>query len=190
VHHRAPLAGLKAFTFEKSPSYTTYYFPFFSRSSGNFVPPLESSGRFPLSIYRRALSLQSGGNNLLTEFLLDPSILHPTYAARPSSATQSNEASAYLLPQYPASPSSLQMSRNQRPVRQGSQSPYLSSYGSSYPYPPPRRPSLISRQSYSSENGNFSSEESKGKGLCTYPECGKMFKDLKAHLLTHQNEKP
>jgi predicted transcriptional regulator len=66
----------------------------------------------------------------------------------------------------------------------------LSSYGgSSYPYPPPRRPSLASHQSYSSQEG-FSSEESKEKGRCTYLECGKVFKDLKAHMLTHQNERP
>ncbi|KAL2062240.1 hypothetical protein VTL71DRAFT_6506 [Oculimacula yallundae] len=28
------------------------------------------------------------------------------------------------------------------------------------------------------------------KGRCIYPECGKIFKDLKAHMLTHQNERP
>jgi hypothetical protein len=69
-------------------------------------------------------------------------------------------------------------------VKQGSQSPYLNSYNA-YPYPPPRRPSVVS---YSSDN--FSSEESREKGRCTYPECGKVFKDLKAHMLTHQNERP
>jgi len=119
---------------------------------------------------------------------VDPSILHPQYTGRPTSATQSNDASAYPPPQYPASPSLSQMSRSPRPVKQGSQSPYLYS---SYPYPPPhRRPSLASHQSYSSQDGNFSSEESKEKGRCTYPDCGKVFKDLKAHMLTHQNERP
>jgi hypothetical protein len=49
---------------------------------------------------------------------------------------------------------------------------------------------LASHQSYSSQDGNFSSEESKEKGRCTYPDCGKVFKDLKAHMLTHQNERP
>jgi len=120
---------------------------------------------------------------------VDPLILHPPYAGRPSSASHPNEASAYPPPQYPASPSFSQLSRSPRPVKQGSQSPYPSSYGS-YPYPPPRRPSLVSHQSFGSENGNFSSEESKEKGRCTYPECGKLFKDLKAHMLTHQNERP
>ncbi|PMD36548.1 hypothetical protein L207DRAFT_556132 [Hyaloscypha variabilis F] len=151
------------FKSEQTPSYTTFHqSPFFSQSSGNFVPPLESS--YPL-------------------------ILHPPYAGRPSSASHPNEASAYPPPQYPASPSFSQLSRSPRPVKQGSQSPYPSSYGS-YPYPPPRRPSLVSHQSFGSENGNFSSEESKEKGRCTYPECGKLFKDLKAHMLTHQNERP
>lgn len=43
-------------TSELSPSYTKYHqSPFFSQSSGSFVPPLESSCRFPLSIQCRAL---------------------------------------------------------------------------------------------------------------------------------------
>lgn len=116
---------------------------------------------------------------------VDPSILHPQYTVRPTSATQSNDTSVYPPPTYPGSPSLSHMSRSPRPIKQGSQSPY--SYASSYPYPPPRRPSI---QSYDSQDGNFSSEESKEKGRCTYPECGKVFKDLKAHMLTHQNERP
>jgi hypothetical protein len=28
------------------------------------------------------------------------------------------------------------------------------------------------------------------RGLCPIPECGRVFKDLKAHMLTHQNERP
>jgi hypothetical protein len=33
-------------------------------------------------------------------------------------------------------------------------------------------------------------DESREKGLCPIPECGRIFKDLKAHMLTHQNERP
>ena len=33
-------------------------------------------------------------------------------------------------------------------------------------------------------------EESKERGRCPNPECGKPFKDLKAHMLTHQAERP
>jgi hypothetical protein len=35
-----------------------------------------------------------------------------------------------------------------------------------------------------------SSDETKEKGRCTYPDCGKVFKDLKAHMFTHTNERP
>ncbi|KAH9211179.1 hypothetical protein DL95DRAFT_189647 [Leptodontidium sp. 2 PMI_412] len=158
---RSPISSpSQSFPAETSPPYATFHqSPFFSQSSGNFVAPLESSY---------------------------PSILHPQYTVpRPTSATQSNDTSVYPPPTYPGSPSMSHISRSPRPMKQGSQSPY--SYASSYPYPPPRRPSI---QSYDSQDGNFSSEESKEKGRCTYPECGKVFKDLKAHMLTHQNERP
>jgi hypothetical protein len=91
-------------------------------------------------------------------------------------------------PAYPRLPIFSQPQKSPTPMKQGSQSPYLSSQYNNYPYPPPRRQTIISHQSYSSEN--FSSEESREKGRCTYPECGKVFKDLKAHMLTHQTERP
>ncbi|PQE10344.1 Metallothionein expression activator protein [Rutstroemia sp. NJR-2017a WRK4] len=124
---------------------------------------------------------------------VDPSILHAPYSARSTSATAGHpELSPYQAPLYPTSPSPSQLSsRSPVPIKAGSASPYLGAQY--YPYPPPmvRRPSLtISHQSYGSQEGNFSGEESKEKGRCTYPECGKVFKDLKAHMLTHQNERP
>jgi len=33
-------------------------------------------------------------------------------------------------------------------------------------------------------------DETKEKGRCPHPECGRVFKDLKAHMLTHQSERP
>jgi hypothetical protein len=50
---RSPISALShSFMSDISPSssYATFTSPFFSQSSGNFVPPLESSCRFPLSI--------------------------------------------------------------------------------------------------------------------------------------------
>ena len=177
---------------ESVSSFATYHqSPFFSQSSGNFVPPLGSSCWFPLSIQPRVFaSPKIVRDTLLTSLASDPSILHAPYAGRPASATQSNnDASVYPPPPYPASPALSHMSRSPRPIKAGSQSPYLSSQQySAYPYPP-RRPSVVSHHSYSSQD-NFSSEESREKGRCTYPECGKVFKDLKAHMLTHQNERP
>ncbi|KAL6409980.1 Zinc finger protein PLAG1 [Ilyonectria robusta] len=39
--------------------------------------------------------------------------------------------------------------------------------------------------------GNYTSpDDIKEKQRCTWPDCGKIFKDLKAHMLTHQNERP
>jgi hypothetical protein len=184
----SPISSSQALTSDSSSSHATYYQShFFSQSSGNFVPPLESSCRFPLSIQHHQSRRDT--NIVLTSCLSDPSILHPQYSARPTSAAQSNDASVYPPPPFPASPSLSQMSRSPQPGKRGSQSPYLSSYSSCH-FPPPRRPSIISHQSYSSQDGNFSGEESKEKGRCTYPECGKVFKDLKAHMLTHQNERP
>ncbi|KAH7119317.1 hypothetical protein EDB81DRAFT_237303 [Dactylonectria macrodidyma] len=33
-------------------------------------------------------------------------------------------------------------------------------------------------------------DDTKEKQRCSWPDCGKVFKDLKAHMLTHQNERP
>ncbi|TGO38888.1 hypothetical protein BHYA_0065g00230 [Botrytis hyacinthi] len=124
---------------------------------------------------------------------VDPSILHaPFSATRPTSAVGQSELSPYQAPMYPTSPSPSQhSSRSPGPAKADSASPYLGSQYYPYPAPMIRRPSLtISHQSYGSQDGNFSGEESKEKGRCTWPECGKIFKDLKAHMLTHQNERP
>ncbi|KAK4940138.1 hypothetical protein LTR10_019673 [Elasticomyces elasticus] len=55
-----------------------------------------------------------------------------------------------------------------------------------------RRPSLISYESAISQPSptSESGEEGREKGRCPHPECGRVFKDLKAHMLTHQAERP
>ncbi|CZR61400.1 uncharacterized protein PAC_11296 [Phialocephala subalpina] len=77
-------------------------------------------------------------------------------------------------------------SDEKEPLFREIQPPYLYS---SYLYPPQRRPSLspFSSRSY---DGNFRGDESKERGRCTYPDCGNVYKDLKAHMLTHQNNRP
>jgi hypothetical protein len=58
-----------------------------------------------------------------------------------------------------------------------------------------RRSSISSTQSHQSQTGPISGnveidEEGKEKGRCPHPDCGRVFKDLKAHMLTHQSERP
>ncbi|KAF2756561.1 hypothetical protein EJ05DRAFT_67776 [Pseudovirgaria hyperparasitica] len=79
----------------------------------------------------------------------------------------------------------------------GSQSPYLHTaqfqpYGAWHGGRRPSVSSIHSRHSTQSRrSGSYElDEESREKGLCPIPECGRVFKDLKAHMLTHQNERP
>ncbi|KAK0635695.1 hypothetical protein B0T17DRAFT_516981 [Bombardia bombarda] len=55
---------------------------------------------------------------------------------------------------------------------------------------PQRRPSLVSFHSNYSAEQTYSGDESKEKLRCPHVDCGKKFKDLKAHMLTHQTERP
>ena len=76
-------------------------------------------------------------------------------------------------------------------------SPYLRS-ATYHPYPPTserRRLSMSSVHSRYSQDSPRSvsvgyDEEGKERGRCPNPDCNKLFKDLKAHMLTHQSERP
>lgn len=83
-------------------------------------------------------------------------------------------------------------------VKRGSQSPYLDTQRF-HPYPAfhgQRRQSNASLHSQHSGTSRKSAssyeldDETREKGMCPLPECGRVFKDLKAHMLTHQNERP
>ncbi|KAK5656170.1 hypothetical protein OQA88_4930 [Cercophora sp. LCS_1] len=129
---------------------------------------------------------------------VDPSLIHPDvrmampgyeqqhYAAAPNSA-------------YPASPA---LSASPQ-LRSGNTSPFLHNNNNSSNYPPyspspfqpppvdqQRRQSLASYHSAYSGDQTFSGDETKEKQRCPHPDCGKVFKDLRAHMLTHQTERP
>ncbi|KAK3366048.1 hypothetical protein B0T24DRAFT_410736 [Lasiosphaeria ovina] len=92
---------------------------------------------------------------------------------------------------YPASPA---LSASPQ-LRTGSTSPFLhNNYHPYSPFQPPadaqRRPSLVSFHSSYSADQTYSGDESKEKQRCPHPDCAKTFKDLKAHMLTHQSERP
>ncbi|KAM7208817.1 zinc finger protein PLAG1 [Naviculisporaceae sp. PSN 640] len=120
---------------------------------------------------------------------VDPSLIHPDVRQM---AMPGFDQSYPAPPNYPASPA---LSPSPQ-LRTGSTSPFLhNNYQPYSPFPPPmhseRRPSLVSFHSDYSTGQTFSGDESKDpKQRCPHPECGKTFKDLKAHMLTHQNERP
>nr|XP_036582813.1 uncharacterized protein CTRU02_07366 [Colletotrichum truncatum]KAF6791604.1 hypothetical protein CTRU02_07366 [Colletotrichum truncatum] len=121
---------------------------------------------------------------------VDPSLIHPDISRpMPMPGFDPN----FHHPQYPASPALSASSQSM--VRNGSQSPFMhSGFQQQFsPYATPadaRRPSLHSFPSNYSDGNAYSGDESKEKQRCPHPECGKTFKDLKAHMLTHQNERP
>ncbi|GAD94161.1 C2H2 finger domain protein, putative [Paecilomyces variotii No. 5] len=58
-----------------------------------------------------------------------------------------------------------------------------------------RRSSVSSSHSRPSQQSPVAStaetdEEGREKGRCPHPDCGRVFRDLKAHMLTHQSERP
>ncbi|KAI9678830.1 MAG: hypothetical protein M1817_005890 [Caeruleum heppii] len=140
----------------------------------------------------------------------DPSLIQafqpsPCYS---TAALASNAAASLAQPPVAHSPSPTPSSTStsrQRPgsahIKHGSHSPYLHTM-SYQPYPTHvsgRRPSISSNHSrYSSygSQGSFRSDsqelddDAKDKGRCPNPDCGRVFKDLKAHMLTHQSERP
>ncbi|KAI9891143.1 MAG: hypothetical protein M1814_002986 [Vezdaea aestivalis] len=146
--------------------------PFFSQSSGNFVAPLESSYPSliqPYPIQTGAHSAIHGDGNNFTFQPASPVPSHNSgYSQAPNSAT----------------------------LKAGSQSPFLHAA----PYHPyqnfsgDRRlsvASIQSRLSGSPRSGSFDGEDDTvEKGRCPDPKCGKVFKDLKAHMLTHQSTRP
>ncbi|KAM5356394.1 hypothetical protein ACJ41O_003040 [Fusarium nematophilum] len=130
---------------------------------------------------------------------VDPSLIHPEITRPPMGIppydTHFQQQQNHT---YPASPSASSSSPQPHMMRTNSSSPFLHNgtfqptFPSS-PYGAPldnhvRAPSMS--QFVPPTPGDFSDNESKEKQRCTWPDCGKVFKDLKAHMLTHQNERP
>jgi hypothetical protein len=124
---------------------------------------------------------------------VDPSLIHPDVR---TIAMPGFEQQHYTAPNsaYPASPA---LSASPQ-LRSGNTSPFLqnNNYQPFSPFQPPpadqqqRRPSLASFHSYNSGEQQYSGDEAKEKQRCPHHDCGKVFKDLRAHMLTHQTERP
>ncbi|KAI9817751.1 MAG: hypothetical protein M1827_000870 [Pycnora praestabilis] len=143
--------------------------------------------------------------------LVDPSLIQPfpinntsNFIAPPYSGEipgfNTSQAPVFQPPSPAPSNSSNrgQLRAGSAKFKSGSQSPYLHTTPFQ-PYPQrstSRRPSVSSDQSRAFSQGSPGSastdfdDETKEKGKCQFSECGKIFKDLKAHMLTHLSERP
>jgi len=134
----------------------------------------------------------------------DPNLIQP-FAFAPHSPYQEMQANSPYFPviEQPPSPALSHGSSHSQPpgsarVKQGSASPYLHTkqYHPYAQFSGQRRgsvTSLHSQRSGTSRKSGSSAEldnETREKGLCPLPECGRVFKDLKAHMLTHRAERP
>merc|ERR1711939_683196 len=129
---------------------------------------------------------------------VDPSNLGAFGSPLPFAYNDPTSMTSPRLFEQPPSPApshgSLRSQTGRVPRPSPHQSPYLSTQ-QYHPYPRVRRNSTTSLHSQRSHNSHRSgsyelSEEDKEKGICPIPDCGKVFKDLKAHMLTHQAERP
>lgn len=127
--------------------------------------------------------------------MTDPSLIQP-FSPTQLTGAQFPELQAVQSPQnlpYPQAASPI-------PSKHSIHSPRTSTGKASSPYmrpqpwqpyqayPSSRRQSVSSVHSRHSQ-GSLSSDDS-NKGLCPIITCGRHVKDLKAHMLTHQNERP
>lgn len=166
------------------------YFPHGSEYSA-FGPGMDDFAPFDFN---------NNNNSTKPPGFVDPSLIHPDIS-RP---IQMAFDGPFQTPTtaYPNSPSLSHggASSPQPMLRNGSQSPFLHG-GFQQPFSPyaaqtpmdatnSRRPSHPFVSPNYSEATPFSSDESKEKSRCPHPDCGKAFKDLRAHMLTHQTERP
>ncbi|KAI0118474.1 hypothetical protein F4776DRAFT_254849 [Hypoxylon sp. NC0597] len=124
---------------------------------------------------------------------VDPSMIHPEIRGPMAPPMQGYENNNFS-PQnpYPNSPALSGTASPAPAMRNGSQSPYMHPYQQYSPFqaPPPAPARRQSLSSYQSHDYAYHSDESEKKQRCPHPDCGKVFKDLKAHMLTHQTERP
>ncbi|KAB8342989.1 hypothetical protein FH972_022582 [Carpinus fangiana] len=172
-------------------------------ANSSFAMPMAFDHTFAMTMPDGSMpdfsSVDEGGR--LSSFV-DPALLLPVSNPNPKiSVPLSNQSTASSSNR----PSTLKHNHSADSSRSGSQpfkisrsnSPYLQPAQSAWqPYPQSAEARRISSNSFGggagngSTRGSSSEAEDRDKGRCPFPECGKVFKDLKAHMLTHQNERP
>ncbi|KAF3004197.1 hypothetical protein E8E13_006597 [Curvularia kusanoi] len=164
--------------------------------SPSITPQFEMEAWNPMAMMPSGLEYPTIAAN--EKAFVDPNAIQPfAYAPQsPFPEIQASHSDYFSIVQQPASPALSQLSaQSPRPIiKQGSASPFLQTHF--HPYQ--RRGSVASHRSHHSSasrrSGSGSSfeldDETMQKGMCPLPECGRVFKDLKAHMLTHRSERP
>ncbi|CAD0091101.1 unnamed protein product [Aureobasidium mustum] len=127
----------------------------------------------------------------------DPTLIQPL-SPTPPATTQMHSDSKRLFPHPPSpTPSSVHSNKSSGVLRTSSMrsnrptSPYIPSQSwNPYPTSSSRRQSISSAHSHHSRHSQSSLDSEENKGVCPIASCGRHIKDLKAHLLTHKNERP
>ncbi|KAI4730926.1 hypothetical protein E4T49_01349 [Aureobasidium sp. EXF-10728] len=128
---------------------------------------------------------------------VDPTLIQPLSPTPPTTQMQSDSKRLFPHPPSPT-PSSVPSNKSSGVLRTSSirstrpTSPYVPSH-SWNPYPvssSSRRQSISSAHSHNSRHSQSSLDSEENKGICPIASCGRHIKDLKAHLLTHKNERP
>lgn len=176
-------------------------------NQGSNIPlaPAQSSCSFPIpfeiSFHSRlfcSTPITNANDRLTVDANLDPSILNPPSFQQTMPYPSYNDLTVpspqlFHQPPSPAPSTSPVPSQGHRFKASPVQSPYIGSQRF-HPYSYGRRASIASNQSNSFSSQRSASfeldDETREKGQCPIPECGRVFKDLKAHMLTHQTERP
>ncbi|KAI0117056.1 hypothetical protein F4814DRAFT_273232 [Daldinia grandis] len=167
------------------------FFPEYQQSGLGVNPGIvDPSNYFSGTEYSTYPGMDEFNMTFVDNKAIDPSLIRGTMA--PPMQGYDN-----FSPQnhYPNSPALSGTASPAPAMRNGSQSPYMQAFQQYSPFQAPpaapaRRQSLSSYQSHGSHEYAYNSDESEKRQRCPHPDCGKFFKDLKAHMLTHQNERP
>ncbi|KAI8938738.1 hypothetical protein NX059_004605 [Plenodomus lindquistii] len=219
-HYDVIAQGVKPFQYQtpaESPHSTPHSFleqpPILSASSESCASISSSATGSPLHAAQftqpwdnmglgLSSSFEYGGMVATEKSFVDPNLIQPfAYAPHsPYPEIKTTPSPYFPIIEQPPSPALSQVSTHSHHtgvirIKQDSASPYIHSQRY-HPYSQQRRASVASVHSQHSGTSRKSGssfeldDESREKGMCPLPECGRFFKDLKAHWLTHQQERP
>ncbi|KIW23150.1 hypothetical protein, variant [Cladophialophora immunda] len=183
------------------PSHTVSSQDGFDRTASSFglgvMPAIVNHEAFSQDILGTSMEaeLSLGSHEKLPDSFVDPSLIHASRSYGDTVFAEHGVFAPSLHSYTTTSPSGSPAPSPQPyaayPPAQFSE-PLTNTNYYQQPHYMSRRPSLASYVSGVSHPSPTSEidDDGRDKGRCPHPECGKVFKDLKAHMLTHQAERP